>query len=104
MERKKFKHSKYPIYESYLVPILSWDEINDEIIKNYTDPKEYLDKHEITEIDDLVKKQTDKFGNVSKGDLENTLKYLLLNQSIKNMFLNKKNISKRTLDRIVLHC
>ena len=76
MEREKFKHSKYPIYESYLVPILSWDEIYNEIITKYSDPKEYSDKHDVTEIDELTKNQTDKFGKVTKNDLENTLKYL----------------------------
>jgi hypothetical protein len=79
MEREKFVHKKYPVYKSLLVPLLSWDEIQEHIIDKYDKPKKYTETVEESEIDNLVKKHTDKYESVELKDLINTLKYLFEN-------------------------
>lgn len=80
MEREKFVHKKYPIYKSLLVPLLSWDEIDENIINKYTKPTKFTETDIIiNEIDGLVKNHTDKYGLLDIIDLINTLKYLFLN-------------------------
>ena len=76
VERKMNIHPKYPQYKSLLIPILSWNEIEENIINKYETPIKYNKTVEPSEIDDLIKKHTDKYQNVGKTDLTNTLKYL----------------------------
>lgn len=96
MSRETFVHKKYPAYKSLLVPILSWGEIENNIINNYHKPSRYTKTIERTKIDDLIEPQVNNYKNVDKIDLENTLKFLYDNYkeflffSIRNNKINAK--------------
>ena len=73
------RHTEYPIYKSYLKPLLFWDEIQESIIKKYTLPKKFIKNMEINEIDELLNKQIKNYNKMTKRNLEETLKFLFNN-------------------------
>lgn len=78
-----YTHKKYNTYKSILEPLLLWNEIEKEIINNYTQPKKYINNlhklNDLRELDDLVHKQTKNYNKMSKEDLIDTLKFLFNN-------------------------
>ena len=78
-----YVHPKYPIYQSKLTVLLSWEEIEEQIINNYTDVKHINinnnDNKDNIDIDDIVKRYINKYNKMSKNDLKETLKYLFTN-------------------------
>lgn len=77
-------HSKYPNYKSYLIPLLTWNEIETQILNTYNDivithNKTTYDEsfNDYKEIDDIIKEQIKHYSNsLSYQDLKNTLKFI----------------------------
>jgi hypothetical protein len=80
-----YEHEKHKSYKSILQPLLIWEEIETEIINNYSIPKKYdklnsnknMDKH--LELDKLVNDQFKNYKTMNKKDLIQTLKFLFNN-------------------------
>ena len=70
------EHYKYPVYKSIFKPLLFWNEIERNIIDNYTTPKKYNKNIEVNEIDELLNKQIKNYSKLTKENLIKTLTFL----------------------------
>ena len=80
-----YNHNIHKSYKSILKPLLIWDEIETEIINNYSIPKRYdtsisnkiMDDN--LELNKLVNDQLKNYNTMNKEDLIQTLKFLFNN-------------------------